>query len=152
MPSTGGLYITGNTTPFEAEAAAALFTEGWTAFARGNDGTITEVAASSKLTLRPGLYLVMLTMAVETEYDSSTDAGTTGQVTFGIRKDAVQVAGLKTVLNAAAVEEPYAVAISGIVKVGNTDTGDLTVYVESSDANGTDIVVNEGQLVAMLID
>jgi hypothetical protein len=153
MGSFGGLYVTGNTTAFLAPNAGAKYTTGWTAFGHsGGDLTVKEDAANSKLTLRPGVYRVSFSASIETEDISGTSGDYAGILTFTIRKDGVAVAGLKAQVNQDAADKPANVAITGLLRVLTTDTGDITVYVASGDANGNDVTIKEAQLVVEKVD
>jgi len=153
MGSSGGLYITGNTTAFVAPNTAAQYTTGWAAFgSQKGDQTVVESASGSKLTLKPGRYFVTLNLTVETEDISGSCDDDTGIITFGVRKDGTQVTGLKAKLDSQDSDRPHNISIAGIVTVASTDTGDLTVYVESNEVAGNDICISEGQFCAHLID
>jgi len=152
MPSYGGLYITGNSTAFYVPHAAAKYTTGWVAFAKGRgDLTVTESATNSRLTVKPGVYLVTLHMTIETEVVSGTSGDSVGIITVGIRKDQSQVTGLKAKLDSQAADRPHNVNIVGLVEVDSTDSGQLEVYVDATDASGNDVVVSEAQFCAVLM-
>jgi hypothetical protein len=157
MASSGGLYVTANTTAFYAPGAASQYTTGWAAFgSQKGDLTVTEDATNSKLTLKPGRYLVKFHASVETEVVSGTSGDSVGIVAFQLYKDLVAtptaITGAKASVDAQAADRPTNVSLEAIVTIASTDSGDVMIYVDPTDASGNDIVISEAQLIAIQVD
>jgi len=164
MGSSGGIYLTGNSIAFYAPAAATQFTSvNFTAFgSQEGDLTVTEDATNSKLTLKPGRYLLSFTASVETEVVSGTSGDSVGIVSFLLYKDLVAtptaIAGAKASVDSQAADRPTNVSITALVDINaanasqSADSGDVMVYVDATDASGNDIVISEAQFTAVKVD
>ena len=137
MSSVGGLYVTGNSTAFIAPYTATKYTTGWAAFGNQHGNlTVEESATNSRLTLKPGKYLVTFSASVETDVVSGTSGDSVGIVTFAVYKDQAAVTGLAQKVDAQAADRPASVAICGLVEVEATDSGQVEVFVSSGDSSG----------------
>lgn len=151
----GGLQIAANTTPSLAPATAAKHTQGWAAIAAAQHGA-QEIAASvanSRLTLVPGVYLVVWQASLETEDISGTSGDGIGDVTLQIARGGTVVAGTRARMNHQNVDRLQSATALGLIEITQAQADASTNYVEpfiqSGDASGNDVTVREGQFFAL---
>jgi hypothetical protein len=151
----GGLQIAGGSTPITTAVAAAKVTAGWAAIAAAGHGDLSIVpsAANSRLTLKPGVYLVTFSGSAEqTGTSGISEVGVVYETTFQLYKDQAAIAGMKAVIDSDPDEESIKqVHIQGIVEVAAGAAGQLEVYISSSVAS-LDVIVREGQFNAVKLD
>jgi len=150
----GGLSINANTTAAIAPNTAAKYTQGWAAHgvSQHGDGSVSASAANSRLTLKAGVYEILVNLVVETELVSGTSGDAVGDVTFQLYKGGSAVSGALAKVNHQASDRPATVTIVDHVEVSaaqvTAGTNYVEVYAKSGDASGNDITVSNGRFLA----
>jgi hypothetical protein len=158
-----GLYKTGNTTNlhFPSGGAELDVDMGWSAFdvpGGAGEGSITPAAATGRITLTPGYYLVTLELSVEnntTSGLSSEDVTVQDTVAAYIARGGTEVTGGRTKFTAL---EGLTLPLSVTVPVEITDshvdasTNYVSAFLDSILGTTSDLLIVEARLLVHRLD
>jgi len=152
--SYGALVINNNTTPSRAPNAAAVHTQGWAAHgvSQHGDQSVPPTPATGKLTLVPGVYQIVVSLAIETEDISGTSGDGVGLVSAQLYKGGSAVGGTKRTVSMLAVDRPQSIHIEDIVEIteaqAEAGTNYVQLFLSSGDASGNDVTVTNAIFAA----
>lgn len=150
----GGLTVAANTTASIAGGVAAKYTEGWASHSVSRRGAldVTPDADNSRLTLKPGIYLVVGNLSIEFEDISGTSGDDAGRAELKIYAAGAAVGGAVGEFDMQDSDRPQTVTVIDHVEITAAQeaagTNYVELYLDATDASGNDVTVKSGKLLA----
>lgn len=158
----GGLQIAGGSANFNAANAGTELGSGvsWAAItpATHGDASVSASTSTGRLTLKPGLYLVLLDLTVEGNHSSGQSGDFAGVITAQLASGGSLVAGTKSKTQTITEGLPMNLHVSAFVEItqasadASTPTNYVSAYLLGGDASGNDVVISEGRLSAIRLN
>lgn len=170
----GGLQIAGGTTAVQVPTGGLAWTQDWAAIAAGKHGNlaVVETAATGKLTLKPGTYLVRANLSIESEEESSasTQSNSYSSVSSVSSKSSSSplnnvdalvaqifrggspLAGTKGAVSALFHDRPAVLQCAGIVEITDTHVSAGENYVQVYLFGNEYVTVREAQFFAVKLN
>lgn len=159
-----GLYVTAGATQLLIPNAAAVLGSaglgdpGFVAMSPDGQGdlSIVPAAATGRLTLHPGRYLIGYNLSVETDTVGGTSGDAAGVIAGEVRVGGTLIAGSKGKDYIGTADQPLVLSGQAIVQITPAQLAAATnyaqIYLSSGDASGNDATVKEGQFWAIRLD
>jgi hypothetical protein len=144
-PATTGVELNSTRVPTLAAIAAGQF---------GASG-VSAAAATGRLSLSPGTYLVTASLTLEGEHTSATSGDAIGNISLQLAKGGTLQDGMKATANTVAEGQQRVLTVQNIVEVtqasqdADTATNYVSMYLIGGDSSGNDVIVREGQFTAV---
>jgi hypothetical protein len=127
------------------------------AIAAGQNGAagVSAAAATGRLTLSPGTYLVTAGLSLEGEHTSATSGDAIGNITLQLAKGGTLQDGMKAIANTVAEGQIRHLSVTAVVEVtqasqdADTATNYVSMYLLGESTAGNDVIVRQGQFTAV---